>query len=146
MPQTQDEFRSAVSMGATFMTASTHIANRDFDSVSAVLKEQAENCLNFNSTYTRREGFSTSSMTNEYYASHNVITPTRAELVIQYIPRFQRVGPDMPEGGFYWMVIDIEPHTDGTTKLMYYGTSGETKAYSAIKSWSDGEDVACPFS
>ena len=146
MPQTRDEFRGAVAKGALFMGTGTHHAVQDFDRVSAVLKQQADECLNFNSTYSRQQGFAASTLTEEYYARFDHVNQDKAELVIQYIPRFQRVGPGMPEGGFYWMVIDIERQANGRAKLMYYGPSDDTKAYNAIRRWSDGEEVACPFS
>ena len=146
MPQTREEFRGAVAKGALFMGTGTHMAKRDFESVSAVLKQQADECLNFNSTFSRQQGFAVSSITEEYFARFDSVNQDKAELVIQYIPRFQRVGPGMPEGGFYWMVIDIERQTNGSTKLVYYGPSDDTKAYKAIRGWSDGEQVACPFS
>jgi hypothetical protein len=146
MPQTQDEFRTAVSGGAMFMTTKTYIARQNYDHVSTVLNARAEDCLNYRTTFTRQQGFAASTMTDDYHARFNELGPSRAELIIQNTPRSRRVGPDMPEGGFYWMVIDIEGQADGTTMLRYYGTSGETKAYNAIKAWSDGEAAACPFS
>jgi hypothetical protein len=42
----------------------------------------------------------------------------------------------MPEGRFYWMMIDSERQPDGRARLMY----------DATRRWSEGEKVACRFS
>jgi hypothetical protein len=147
MPQTQDEFRKGVAAGAAFTRTSTHTVNRPFSTVTSSLKEKASQCLNFRDTWARRQGgLVTSSMTIEYNASFRMVSSSRAELTIQHTPRGQRMGPQMPEGGFYWMVVDIDLLSTNITKLTFYGPSGNDKVYGAIKSWSNGTPQACPFS
>jgi len=145
--QTREEFRDKVAGGAAMSTMDTYVAKRGFDDVTKALKQKSEECLNYQATQSRSEGgMTTSSSTTAYAASFTVVSNKHAELTIRKVPKSKLAfAPGAPEGGLYYVALDIDVITPTTTKLTYYGPSGWSKGYAAIKNWSDGQPAKCPY-
>jgi hypothetical protein len=145
--QTREEFRSKVARGAAGSGMDTYIAKRDFDRVAATLKQKSEECLNYEARQSRSEGgMTTSSSVTDYTANFRLMSSNHAELTIRRNPKSKlSFAPGAPEGGLYYVAIDIDRVSPGATKLTYYGPSGWSKGYAAVKSWSDGQLVKCPY-
>ncbi len=145
--KTRDEFRANVAGGRALSAMDTYVAKRGFDEVTRMLKQKSEECLNYQMTQSHSEGaMTTSKITTNFTASFQVVNNNHAELTIRKNPKGKlSFSPGAPEGGLYYVAIDIDRLTPNTTKLTYYGPSGWDKGYSAIKSWSDGHPARCPY-
>jgi hypothetical protein len=145
-PQNPDEFRQCINDGHG--KRDSYTVNRPFDAVARTLKEKAE------------PGFSTrydSTLMSGYQIEHSVVMfrckvtakEGRTELVIQKKNRPGALGATMPEGGWFWLVADIELVSAQETRVTTYGltglVSGKTgDALDAIKQWAQGNDVPAP--
>jgi hypothetical protein len=148
-PQNRDEFKGAVAKGARFMKVETYVAKRPFDDAIKLVRTKTGECLNYRLTETERSvatGLTTYTSAHDYAASFRAIGKTRAELTMQHNPRGTRIGPEMPQGGFYLIAVDFERASANTTQLTLYGPTmgGWDRTYDAIKKWSEGIAVACP--
>lgn len=145
-PQSPEEFRKVIADGHG--QKDSYTVNRPFDDVYRVFKEKGE------PGFTQR--FDNTLMSG-YQTEHSVVIfrckvaaeSGRAQLVIQKenIPR--GVGPTMPQGGWYWLVADLEAQSDQETRVTTYGLSGigsgrTSHALEAIKQWAQGNDVPAP--
>jgi len=79
-----------------------------------------------------------------YNSSARKLTKTSGQLVIQMGTR-AAIGPKMPPGGFYNLVVDVIKTGKNKTTLNFYGPKiGFKKVYSAIEAWGRGEQKKCP--
>ena len=145
--QTREEFRTRVAAGQALSTTDAYVAKRGFEQVTKVLSQMSERCLNYQVTQSRSEGgMTTSSSTTAFVASFRVVSNNHAELTIRRIPKSKlSFAPGAPEGGLYYVAVDVDRLSPTSTKLTYYGPSGWNKGYGAIKSWSDGQPSGCPY-
>lgn len=148
-PQSREEFRSTRQAGSPFSLTDTHIAKRPLDEVVDTLRKKVDECLQVNVTTRRTQGpggFSTMNVTDEYRTVIRSVDKNRAELTTQFYMKGAIVMQQVPAGGFYDTVMDIERLTPTTTKLSYYGSSfaGSKAKWNAFKQWSDGQLVPCP--
>ena len=145
--QTRDEFRARVAAGQALSTTDTYVAKRGFEEVTKMLSQMSERCLNYQMTQSRGEGgMTTSSSTTAFVADFRVVSNNHAELTIHKVPKSKlSFAPGAPEGGLYYVAVDVDRLSPTTTKLTYYGPSGWDEGYGAIKNWSDGQRSGCPY-
>ena len=148
-PQTREEFRSTRQAGVPFSFTDTYIAKRPFDEAVDTLRKKVDECFQVNVTTKRTQGpggFTTMNVTDEYRTVIRSVDKNLAELTTQYHMKGAIVMQQVPAGGFYLTVMDIERLTATTTKLSYYGSSfaGSKAKWNAFKQWSDGQLVPCP--
>lgn len=146
-PQSREEFRSTRQAGSPFSFTDTHTAKRPLDEVVDTLRKKVDECLQVNVTTRRSQGGITMmNQTDEYRTVIRSVDKNRAELTTQFYMKGAIVMQQVPAGGFYDTVMDIERLTPTTTKLSYYGSSfaGSKAKWNAFKQWSDGQLVPCP--
>ncbi|HLY10105.1 MAG TPA: hypothetical protein VKW04_12430, partial [Planctomycetota bacterium] len=73
----------------------------------------------------------------------------RAQLVIQKENRPKGLGAPMPEGGWYWLVADVESISPEETRITTYGLSGlvagrTSEVLDAIRQWAQGNEAPAP--
>jgi hypothetical protein len=119
--QTRDEFRAKVGRGAAGSATETYVAKRDFDRVAATLKQKSEEGLNYEMRQSRSEGgMTTSSSITGFTANFRVVSGNHAELTIKRNPKSKpSFAPGAPEGGLYYVAIDVDRASAGATKLTY---------------------------
>ncbi len=146
-PQSREEFRSTRQAGVPFSFTDTYIAKRPFDEAVETLRKKVDECLQVNVTTKRTQGgIPTMNQIDEYRTVIRSVDKNRAELTTQFYMKGAIVMQQVPEGGFYHTIMDIERLTPTTTKLSYYGSSfASSKAkWNAFKQWSEGQLVPCP--
>jgi hypothetical protein len=147
-PKNREELKAAIAKGTAFMKVQTYVANRRFEDAARLLKTKTEECLNYRLTEGTRNvatGLPTGTTSHDYRATFRTVNKARAELTMQHNPLGPRIGPKMPDGGFYIMAVDVDRASGNTTNLTFYGPSmGWDQTYAAIKKWSEGEAVGCP--
>jgi hypothetical protein len=145
-PQSPGEFRQAINDGHG--RKDSYNVDRPFDEVLRTFKEKAE------PGFTQRHE---STLMTGLQVEHSVVIfrctvssqDGRAELVIQKENRPKGVGPKMPEGGWFWLVADLESVSPRETRLTTYGLSGIAagktgNALEAIRQWAQGKDLPPP--
>lgn len=143
-PQNPEEFRKCIEDGHG--VKDTYVVHRPFDDIYLTLHDKAVPGFNQRNTDTFLSG-------NQMDHSQHIFTCKltgqggRAELVIQKV--IYAIGPTMPEGGFYWVLADLEAESPQDTRLTTYGISGPftgppVEALEAIKQWANGKDVPAP--
>jgi hypothetical protein len=143
-PQNPQEFRQCITDGHG--AKDSYVVHRPFDDVYLSLHDKAVPGFNQRSIDTFLSG-------NQIDHSQNIFNCTltgqgvRAELVIQKV--VHAIGPTMPEGGWYWLIADLEAESPQDTRLTTYGMSGlfsgkTGDALEAIRQWAQGKDVPAP--
>jgi hypothetical protein len=145
-PQNPQEFRQCVMDGHG--RKDSIVVKRPFDDVYLSIHDKAV------PGFTQR--FESTVMSG-YQVEHTIILYRckltgeggRAELVVQKEPRPGAIGPTMPEGGWYWLVADLEAESPQDTRVTTYGIQGPfsgtpVEALEAIKQWAQGKDVPAP--
>ncbi len=145
MPQTREEFRTAVSQGAFSAKAETFEVKRNFRQVVTHLQAKTSACLNKEVNRSMTQGMYHERSRSTYRASVQTPTTNRAEFTLQVTHQPRGVGADAPPGGFYLMVADIEAVSADTLRVnLYRPTLGHFGAVDAVRNWIHGKDDACP--
>lgn len=131
--------------GATFGGKETFKVNRSVKSVANTFNKMANKCLNKRIR-----------MTETGYMHHMVVvtkyTPTvrtsknRTELHLQYEHEkgVMKVH-EMPEKGYYLMVMDATGVGKNNTRIDFYRPSvGHQNVIEALRGWATGKNVGCP--
>jgi hypothetical protein len=143
-PLTAEEFRLAVP-GAFLAKVESYEVNRPFKEVAKTFKKMAPECLDVTIKSTSQTNTSYQVIVTNY--NPTVITSDqKAELHVQFIHEkgVMKVS-EMPEKGYYLMVVDATPIDSSTSKIVYYGPSkGYATLRKAIKGWATGKNVGCP--
>ena len=146
LPQTAEEFRSAVP-GAAMMKTETYEVSRAFVDVAAALKSRGHECLNVSvRTTSHQVGQSYQSYLTHYRATA-FTSKQHAELHVQQLHEGGGViyPSEPPPGGVYMLVVDAYPAAPHRTRIELYGPAvGYRSLYRAIRGWASGADLACP--
>lgn len=145
-PQTPAEFRAAVKQGPAFARQEVHETAREFTRVVADIDQQARKCLALSVTSRVMQGMNMSTSTSTYSPRLAVPGPGRAEFTLQRVTEPRGIGPAMPAGGYYMLLVDIEQVAPQKTRLSLYGGSRDEWGglFTVFKDWSDGKNMACP--
>lgn len=142
-PQNAEEFRKAVP-GAFMAGVEELTVERPLRDVAAAFQRRAPECLNVKVRTTSQTSTSYQVIVTAYKPTV-IVTRERAELHVQrdFERGVVKVG-NMPEGGYYLVVVDAFPE-GGRTRLKIYGpTRGHDVLIRAIKGWASGETTGCP--
>ena len=143
MPQNPDEFKEGVSTIKKGHVSSIEV-NRSYEQVTSDLQKHAESCFNFTSTWTRVSGGVTrGGYKLDYNAKFIPVSTTRSRFTIQEVYRGTRIGPKMPEGGFYKVLAEMEKVSSTKTKVSFY-SFGWLETVDVLKDWAEGGNTACP--
>jgi hypothetical protein len=143
-PQNPEEFRQCIEDGHG--AKDSYVVHRPFDDVYLSLHDKTVPGFNQRSIDSFLSG-------NRIDHSQNLFTCKltgqggRAELVIQKV--VYAIGPTMPEGGWFWLVTNLETESPQDTRVTTYSltglVSGKTSdALEAIKQWAQGKDFPAP--
>lgn len=144
-PQTGDEFRNVVRSGKGRVKMETHMINRDFKRVLAFFSKKANSCLNVRVVSRIRGRLNSATSTTIYTPKIKKTSSRTADFTLQTRTTMKRIGPKMPKGGFYAMVVDFTAVPGNKTKVNIYGPSfGYKKIFKAVKAWAEGKDQSCP--
>jgi len=143
MPQSTGEFRNIAATNSSLQTTRVTI-KRSFESISTDLQAKVNNCFNYDSTWSRSEGGMVRGSFTEKYRTRIINNSKKLEIAIQAEPMGNRIGPTMPEGGFYRMVIDLNEVNNNTSNLVIYSARWEDVT-NAITDWAKGLNTKCPI-
>ncbi len=141
-PQTTSELRMGVEKGAV-MTKKEHIdVNRSFNSTYKSIKKNADKCFNVSVTSSTPGRYGPISSTIRWRSSSEKTGKGKAETVIQ---QDARATGQMPEGGYFVMLVDTEALTAKKTRVTVYGSSvGYGKVFKSVFAWANGKEHKCP--
>ncbi|HEY7366182.1 MAG TPA: hypothetical protein VIE37_18940 [Methylomirabilota bacterium] len=145
MPQSREEFRTAVSQGAFSAKAESFVVNRNFTRTVTHLKAKADACLNREVKRSMVQGLYQEHTRSIYRSSVQTPATNRAEFTMQVTHSPRGVGADAPPGGFFLMVADIEAVSPDSLRVnLYRPTLGHGAAVDAVRNWINGKDDGCP--
>lgn len=141
-PQTSDEVREGVKGGAAMTKTERLEVNRPFKSVFADVKTNTDKCLNVTLRSSTPGTYGPVGESVPYHARSRLISDKAGETVLQHS---KRTTGQMPEGGYFVMVMDTEEIGPNKTGVAIYGPSiGFQNIYDAVLAWAKGEKKACP--
>lgn len=143
-PQTADEFRKAVP-AAFSAKVETFEVDRPFSQVANTFQKMGPNCLTKTIKTTSQTNMSYQVIVTTYKPTV-VVTGKRAELHVQmhHDQGVINVSKE-PDGGYYLLVVDVQPVTQTKTRIdLYRPSMGHGVLIQAVKNWATGENVGCP--
>jgi len=141
---TADEFRQAVP-GSFSAKHETYEVDRPLSKVAAVFKQNGKKCLD-KTIETVSSGYMNYQRIVTNYNPTVVVGKQRAELHLQQLHEtgVMYIG-DVPEGGYFMLVVDATPVDKNTTRIdMYRPAWGFGNLIGAIRGWTDGSNTGCP--
>lgn len=142
-PQNAKEFRSAVQKGAMFMTTENYALKRPYSDVVASLKKYSSKCLEVTvASTTPIGGMARTATISQEYHPKLIAGKNQAEFYLQYYASAHAVSK-IPEGGYYYLVVDFIKEGKSITRVNYYGPSGDDPMAKAVKGWASGEIRGC---
>jgi hypothetical protein len=147
MPQNPEDFRKAVSGGATLTKTESYEVNRSVQAVGATFKQRAPQCLGVQVRTVSQTSTSYQNILTTYTPTV-IATGQRAELHVQQLHKGGGViyPQKPPEGGVYLFVVDATPVSPNRARIQLYGPSLKAYdvVYRAIRGWTTGENLGCP--
>ncbi len=144
MPQTADEFRQGLP-GAFLGKVEKFDVSRSHTEVGKSFQEMAPQCLDVRIKSTSQSNTSYSVVVTKWNPTVKV-SGQRAELHIQQLHEQGVLNVyEVPEKGYYMMVVDAIPTGKNSSQIVMYRSSVGNKALvKAIKGWAAGKDIGCP--
>ena len=141
-PQTPSELREGVKRGAMMSKTERQEVNRSFKTVFTDVKTNTDKCLNVTVIGSTPGTYGPVVESIPYHARSRMVGDKAGETVLQHS---KRATGQMPEGGYFVMVMDIEETGPNKTAITIYGPSiGFQNIYDAVLAWAKGETRACP--
>jgi hypothetical protein len=144
MPQTADEFRQEVP-GAFMGMVEKFEVDRSYTEVGKSFQKMAPQCLDVRIKTTSQTNMSYQVIVTKWNPTVK-ITDQRAELHIQQLHEKGVLNVyEVPDKGYYTMVIDAIPVGKNSSQIVMYRSSVGNKALvKAIKGWATGKNIGCP--
>ena len=144
MPQTADEFRQEVP-GAFMGMVEKFEVDRPYTEVGKSFQKMAPQCLDVRIKMTSQTNMSYQVIVTKWNPTVK-ITDQKAELHIQQLHEKGVLNVyEVPDNGYYMMVIDAIPAGKNSSQIVMYRSSVGNKALvKAIKGWAAGKNVGCP--
>lgn len=144
MPQTANEFRQEVP-GAFMGMVEKFEVDRPYTEVGKSFQRMAPQCLDVRIKTTSQTNMSYQVIVTKWNPTVK-ITDQRAELHIQQLHEKGVLNVyEVPDNGYYMMVIDAIPVGKNSSQIVMYRSSVGNKALvKAIKGWAAGKNVGCP--
>ena len=144
MPQTADQFRQELP-GAFLGKVEKFEVNRPYTEVGKSFQKMAPQCLDVRIKSTSQSTTSYSVVVTKWNPTV-MISDQRAELHIQQLHEQGVLNVyEVPEKGYYMMVVDAIPLGKNKSEVVMYRSSVGNKALvKAIKGWAAGERIGCP--
>jgi len=143
-PMTAAEFREAVP-GSFSARHETYQVDRPLSKVADTFRKNGSKCLD-KTIETVSSGYMNYQRIVTDYNPTVVIRKDRAELHLQ---QFHETGVmyigDVPEGGYFMLVVDATPIDKNTTQIDIYRPAwGFGNLLAAVRGWTDGSNTGCP--
>src|SRR5258708_16498931 len=136
-PQTPSELREGVKRGAMMTKTERQEVNRSFKTVFTDVKTNTDKCLNVTVIGSTPGTYGPVVESIPYHARSRMVGDKAGETVLQHS---KRATGQMPEGGYFVMVMDIEETGPNKTAITIYGPSiGFQNIYDAVLAWAKGE-------
>jgi len=144
MPQTADEFRQEVP-GAFMGMVEKFEVDRPYTEVGKSFQKMAPQCLDVRIETTSQTNMSYQVIVTKWNPTVK-ITDQRAEMYIQQLHEKGVLNVhEVPDKGYYMMVIDAIPVGKNSSQIVMYRASVGNKALvKAIKGWAAGKNIGCP--
>ena len=142
-PQSAEEFRKLLP-GSTFGEVEKFVVNQPLHKIGKAFKQKAPECLNVSIRTVSQTNMSYQVYTTTYKPTVKV-TPKKVELYLQqHMDNVLKVSKE-PEGGYYMMVVDVEPVNKKKSQVTIYRSSiGNELIIKSIKRWANGKTRGCP--
>ena len=144
MPQTADEFRQEAPSAFMGMVEKFEV-DRSYTEVGKSFQTMAPQCLDVRIKTTSQTNMSYQVIVTKWNPTVK-ITDQRAELHIQQLHEKGVLNVyEVPDKGYYTMVIDAIPVGKNSSQIVMYRSSVGNKALvKAIKGWAAGKNIGCP--
>lgn len=144
MPQTADQFREELP-GAFMGEVEKFQVNRPYTEVGKTFQKMAPQCLDVRIKSTSQSSTSYQVIVTKWNPTVK-IGDQKAELYIQQLHEQGVLNVyEVPEKGYYMMVVDAIPLDKNKSEVVMYRSSFGNKALiKAIKGWAAGEKIGCP--
>ena len=144
MPQTADEFRKGLP-DAFMGKVEKFEVNRPYTEVGKSFQKMAPQCLDVRIKTTSQTNTSYQVIVTKWNPTVK-INEQKAELHIQQLHEKGVLNIyEVPENGYYMMVVDAVPLDKNSSEVVMYRSSVGNKALiKAIKGWAAGENIGCP--
>ncbi len=144
MPQTADEFRTGLP-DAFMGKVEKFEVSRSYTDVGKSFQKMAPKCLDVRIKSTSQTNTSYQVIVTKWNPTVN-ITDQRAELHIQQLHEQGVLNVyEVPENGYYMMVVDAVPTGNNSSQIVMYRSSvGNKTLNKAIRGWASGENIGCP--
>lgn len=141
-PQTTSELREGVKRGAAMAKSERQEVGRPFKSVYADIQANTDRCLNVTLTSSTPGTYGPVMESVPYHARSRLASDKAGETVMQHS---KHATLQMPEGGYFVMLMDSEDAGPNKTLVTIYGPSiGFDNIYAAVFAWARGEKQPCP--
>ena len=123
MPQTVEEFRKAIdSVDSTWVKSESRDLKLAWGTVHRNMGKYAKRCLNFKSTVTTRHGqYGATSTYTEYQRTYIEKTGKYKSYMALQVESPQFTRDDVPEGGYFRYLVDMESTGKGKTRVTFHG-------------------------
>jgi hypothetical protein len=145
VPQTPEEFKSAVAKGARGAKVETVVIERPFEEVYRALEARTSPCLDVTVKRSSYVGYHERS-SSDFNPKLRRIGPDRAEFTLQVAHNPRGVGHTPPPEGLYMMAVDLKRVGPARTEVVLYSpTIGYYKRIpKSFVSWAEGASTECP--
>jgi hypothetical protein len=144
VPQTREEFVSAVTSGARGAKVETFVVERPFDEVYRTLQSRTGPCLDLKVERTANVGYWEHS-SSDYNPTLRRLGPDRAEFSLQVVHNPRAIGEKTGPGGLYIMAADLKPNGAARTEVVLYRpTIGFKNISKSFMAWAEGRSTDCP--
>lgn len=143
-PMTAAEFREAVP-GSFSARHEAYQVDRPLSKVADIFRKNGQKCLD-KTIESVTSGYMNYQRVVTNYNPTVVITKDRAELHLQQMHEtgVMYIG-DVPEGGYFMLVVDATPIDKNTTRIDIYRPAwGFGNLIAAVRGWTDGSNTGCP--
>jgi len=144
MPQTAEEFRTEVP-GAFMGEVVKFDVKRSYTDIGKTFQKMAPKCLDVRIKTTSQTNMSYQVIVTKWNPTVK-ISDKKAELHIQQVHEKGVLNVhEVPEKGYYRMVVDAIPTGKNSSQVVMYRASvGNKTLNKAILGWAAGENIGCP--
>ena len=143
VPQTREEFVSAVAGGTRGAKTETLTIERSFDEVYRDLEARMTPCLDIKVERTAYVGY-TEHSSSDYNPTLRKVGRDRAEFALQVVHFPRGIGEKTGPGGLYVMAADLKRAGSGTEVVLYRPTIGYKNIVKSFVEWAEGSSNDCP--
>jgi hypothetical protein len=143
VPQTREEFVSAVTSGTRGAKVENLVVERSFDEVYRTLEGRMAPCLDKKVERTAYVGYVEHS-SSDYNPTLRRVSRDNAEFALQVVHFPRGIGEKTGPGGLYVMAADLKRAGSSTEIVLYRPTIGYKNIVKSFQEWAEGSSTECP--